>query len=138
MIIHTSATWRQMHDALPKGVAFDRIHESGSRTHHHKFTVRLTGSGYRVNTGNHGAGELLGATWDEWGLFLANVYDVDPEALCPVPGYRNRLQFHLLTAGRFTDRTMPADTHRRHQWTYDVATGAQSCTKCSATHRRAS
>jgi hypothetical protein len=138
VLIHTSLTERQMWQALPEGVSFDRISESGSRTHRRKFNVLLTGSGYRVNTGRYGAGDWQGATWDEWGLFLANVYDADPSALCPVPGYRSRIHFHVLTAGRFTDRTMPADTHRRHRWTYDVATGEQSCTKCSAVHRRAS
>lgn len=131
MIIHTSLTMAQMHDALPDGVAFDQVFASGSRTHPRKFAVRLTGSGYRVNSGNRGAGDLIGATWDEWGLFLAHVFDADPGARAGAPPYNGRNHYHAVTGYRFAGQVMPADTHRRHRWTRDGAR-RQRCTGCTA------
>lgn len=155
MRIHTSLTWREMHDALTAAgapISFHVLTEHASRTHTHAWEVRLEGSGGRNNTGLYGTGDYEGATWDEWGAFFGALYDLDPDARCggtsKRPVYARADHYHYVTGHRFHKRVhvaerhesgsvkltrttyLPPDTHPRHGWIYD--SGRPHCRKCSA------
>lgn len=147
MRIHTTATWSQLHGCLPDGVSFEEIVQRGSRTSERAFEVRLTGSGYAVNTGHSGAGSFAAATWDEWGAFLGALYALDSDAVCggslATAVYRDAEHYHWSTNSRFYGGDVPSDTHKRHAWDYQgtSVTGTysvQSCKRCSAVMRRVS
>lgn len=112
------------------------VHQHGSRTHANAFEVRLTGNGYPRNTGTHGADFYeIGATWDEWGTFLARLFNLDANALCGTvkyPIYKDGYDFHRKTMDRFESLDLPGDTHKRHTWEYLLAGGFWACKKCSA------
>lgn len=78
------------------------------------------------------------ATWDEWGIVLARLFDADPDAF--VPGaYESAEHFHWATGGRFANGG-PAEMHDQHKWEYlgPVATLAyhvHTCPKCGAVKR---
>lgn len=114
------------------------VSENGSRTHRKGFEVSLEGNGYARNTGSYGSDRSTpGATWDEWGVFLARLFDVDPRALpgsVKYPVYVDAGDFHRKTATRFADLTLPEDTHKRHTWEYSA--GLITCKKCTATQNR--
>lgn len=71
-------------------IEFDKLEEHGSRTHTRRIDatlysyVRDAQHKHRTNSGWYGAGMSGGpayaATWDEWGYFLAEIFDADPEA----------------------------------------------------------
>lgn len=131
-----NAIWRATNGL--SGV-YATVTEHGSHSHARAFEVSLEGNGYRKNTGTSGAGEEIGATWDEWGVFLARLFEIDPHALCGSvknPVYKDAASFHYRTGTRFADLDMPEDTHKRHNWHYDgPGAGSWSCTKCTATKR---
>ena len=117
------------------GVGFTRLNLKGSRSRDHAFDFILTGhSPRRQNFG----GEDYAATYDEWGVLLGVLFDLDPTAV--VPGvYQSGEHFHWATTDRYREG-MPADTHPQHKWEWagDVVTGSyrmHHCTKCSATLR---
>jgi len=138
MRIHTNTlTLADIHAAvnnLPS--VYVTVSRHGSRSHDHAFEVSLEGNGYARNTGNHGADDYeKGATWDEWGVFLAHLFAKDADAMCgsaKYPVYRDAADFHYQTADRFADPEsgLPDDTHKRHNWT--GGRGVRTCTKCSA------
>lgn len=117
MIIHTNLTFEEFGAlvATPKlnaDVFYDRWTESGSRTHARKFDLLLAGIAgptakngarrRRTNSGQWGAGYEWAATFDEWGWFLAALFDADPAARCgstTFPVYANREDFHDRTHG---------------------------------------
>lgn len=137
MRIHSDIlTTLDIYDAvngLP-GVYVD-VTEHGSRTHAAAFEVSLEGNGYAKNTGKYGADSYVnGATWDEWGVFLARLFELDPNARCgsaKYPTYRDGHDFHAQTGDRFAELELPADTHRQHNF-QSFAPGQTKCTKCSA------
>lgn len=106
-----------------------------SHTHTWAFEVTLTGnSGRRVNTGTSGGhAEDHAATWDEWGIFLAHLFAVDPQARvggAKYPVYADAEEFHDVTYGRF-ETLAHSDQHKNHRWNY-VAPREFECTKCEA------
>lgn len=148
MRIHTDTiTHLDIYDAArAAGSAVDfTAEEHASRTHARAYEVKLTGSSpRRPNTGRRGADwgtDEHAATWDEWGLFLAHLYDVDPDARAggaKIPVYRNASDFYVKTGDRFDpenpDRVTPATQHRTgHRWTYD---GGRLTCPCGATFER--
>ena len=119
--------------------------EHGSRSHGTAFEVSLEGNGYARNTGTRGAARdgydeaPKGATWDEWGAFIAALYEIDPDAVwgsVKRPVYRNKDNFDFMTYDRFaaTPGHLPADTHKRHNWMFAIPR-EQVCSKCSAYRR---
>jgi NADH:ubiquinone oxidoreductase subunit len=59
----------------------------GSRSRHHAFEMRLYTYGgcdrngrtrRHANGGNYGASAEMAATWDEWGILLARLFELDP------------------------------------------------------------
>lgn len=115
---------------LPGVEATVRLH--GSRKRAGAINLTLTGGdgrlGYRTNTGTHGAGYQGAASWDEWGVVLAFIFDVDPQAYVKNV-YADAEEFHDRTADRFAGKGLPEDTHARHAWTYG---NPRTCKKCTA------
>lgn len=142
-----------------------KANHHGSRSRDHAFDVNLEGeSRRRPNSGASGATYASGyaATWDQWGVFLSILFDLDPNMVTPY--YADRDEFNTRTAGRFqpdavagmghssnanvinvtnyrgepihriADAYWPADAHGDH--TFRAAGGyVQKCTWCSATQR---
>lgn len=114
----------------------------GSRSRSHALDVKLTGtSSRRPNSGNGGrfrdddpgAPYAHAATWDEWGMFLARLFDVDPAARCwAYPG--GRVDFDAVTRGRF-DTLTPDEQHRLHRWDFDRGARVLTCA-CGAEQGR--
>lgn len=135
MRLHTNTiTESDVHQAVENllGV-YATVTRHGSRSHDHALEIRLEGNGYLTNTGNGGAGATEGATWDEWGVMIARLYEIDPDALwgsAKYPVYRDVYHFHERTYDRFASGQMPENTHKRHKW--DWGQYGARCTKCSA------
>lgn len=128
------------------GVSLHRMDPRGSRSRARAFDVILEGTGRNGNSGRWGStGEYRAATWDEWGIFLGEVFRRDPGAIVPRV-YESADHFHWATGDRF--RTLkPADQHARHKWEYQGShagglyhvhhcTGTKN-TACTAITRRA-
>lgn len=81
----------------------------GSKCREHGFVVRLSGSS-KYNMRNLSE---KSATWDEWGNFIANLYDRDPNAM--IGHYGSRDEFIRQTTNEFNriSRNRPdlAPTH---------------------------
>ena len=123
-----------IHDASARldGV-YATFSRHGSRSRAGAVELSLEGNGYPVNTGARGAGTKIGATWDEWGVVLAAVFDADPEAFAGSqqhPVYAGAEDFARKTCYRFDDGQLPEDTHRRHDWSHGMRYAC--CTKCTA------
>lgn len=115
---------------LPGVDATVSLHRSRSRRG--AVNLTLTGSdgrtGRRVNSGAHGAGREGAASWDEWGVVLAFIFDADPGAYVKNV-YADVYDFHGRTADRFKDRALPSDSHPRHVW---EPGNPRTCKKCTA------
>lgn len=136
MRIHTNdpqSARQAVQDALkvlPGVDATVSLHRSRSRRG--AVNLTLTGSdgrtGHRVNSGVRGAGWQGAASWDEWGVVLAFIFNVDPDAF--VKGvYADADDFHDRTADRFEALALPSDSHPRHVWEYG---NPRTCKKCTA------
>lgn len=85
-------------------------HKSQSRDH--SFNVKLEGeSRRRPNGGSSGKGYASGyaATWDQWGVFFAILFDIDPAMICGTakrPTYADRSDYQRKTNERFTAPTL--------------------------------
>lgn len=141
MRIHTDRPYEvvaAIHEAtrrLPGVYATTKQHKSRSREA--GIELRLEGNGYPVNTGRSGAHQgTIGATWDEWGVVLAAIFEADPTAFAGTakrPVYADRADYHHLTGYRFSPvEGLPEDTHKRHKWQY-IGPRQFACGKCSAT-----
>lgn len=107
--------------------------EHGSRSHARGFEVHLTGTSNSRPNREHWADEYA-ATWDEWGVAIARLYDIDPDAVwggVKNPIYDGSDDFHFQTGYRFEGGQMPKDTHKRHNWQY-VAPREFACKTCTA------
>lgn len=85
----------------------------GSRSRKRAYDIAFSGSG--ASGGQWGNGGYKSATWDEWGIALAHLFDADPDAHTGLRGYRGYLHFHWVTGQRFRVLT-PALQHYRHRW----------------------
>lgn len=85
MRVHTSLTRQELYSCLPDGVDAN-ITEHGSRKRERAFEVTLfvyekDNLHRRLgNSGGYGASSDVAATWDEWGIWIDNVYEKDPRA----------------------------------------------------------
>lgn len=144
MRIHTDTlTASDMTDAA--GIArvqFSRFTDHGSRSRARSFDVLLTGeSRRRPNSGDRGrSGDDYAATWDQWGVFLAVLFDRDPK-MVTLSYYADAEDFHRKTADRFTGSGnpfdpagwfWPADAHGDHTFRYAGTPCQSECTKCTA------
>lgn len=102
----------------------ERLTTHKSRTHQIAVDVILSGeSPHRINSAEFGHEQA--ATWDQWGIFLAAIYAVDPTAKSWA--YADAAAFHSQTGHRFNlERDNPVDSithpdYRRtsHRWSVD-------------------
>ena len=135
MKLHTSLTAdtvRQVvHDLIP-GVTVV-IEEHGSRSHERRLDFRpydngtLTVKGRRMTSNIGDFAGRKGITYDEWGIVLNALYDLDPDMHATY--YQNRDDFHAATGGRFRRLTWEGQ-HGRHRWDFKSA-GEFAC-QCGA------
>lgn len=109
-------------------VTLDRFTEHGSRARVRAFDITLQGESRRHQNGGSGKA----ATWDQWGVFIAALFDADDTVTIP-RAYVDRYQFDARTNWRFEDG-WPEDAHGDHRFEYAGIPMTQGCNKCSATY----
>lgn len=116
-------------------VDFTRYGEGASRSHVTRFDVILTGESRRHQNG----GPDKAATWDQWGVFLSYLFEIDPAMVCGTvkrPVYSDVYDFDFKTNYRFIDRgKFPTDSHGDHTFRWAGVPYQQKCTKCTAVTR---
>ena len=126
-------------------VSFD-VTTHGSRKRDHAFEVHLTGESRRRPGHSSAESGEYAATWDQWGVFLAHLFAIDPQMTCYA--YKDAEDYATKTADRFGAPEVvmtsegyaeqfiaygwPEDAHGDHTFRYAGTHGEQSCTKCSA------
>ena len=132
MRIHTRLTRDEMTAALAgtAGAYFDDLSQHGSRKRDRAWEVKMRGTSARRPNFYNGDGSYA-ATWDQWGVFLGNVFRADPDAT--VPGvYDSADDYSRKTFGRFDSPGMPADAHGDHKFDYNGTPCVNGCKSCSA------
>jgi hypothetical protein len=123
-----------MDAAIAAGVTVEKLISKPSRNYVRSFDVILSGSGPRRSQWRDQ--EVPAATWDEWGIFLARLFDHEPGMRAAA--YRDRDHFRWATANRY-DTLTPADQHRLHAWRVDHhvlrVELVRSCKRCPAVQR---
>jgi hypothetical protein len=101
-------TAADLHAATPDEVIAS-VSNHGSRKRARAFEVSLEGLGDRhtrkKNSGQYGAGYEFAASWDDWGIWLAALYEIDPNLNATY--YTSREDFYAQTA-RYQPRGMTA------------------------------
>lgn len=113
-----------------------QIIDHGSRKRDHAFEVTLTGtSNRRPNSGTsrNDNGDTYAATWDEWGMFFASLYKIDPDMIAGA-AYADAGDFHYKTGSRFEILT-PAYQHSSHRWQFAGIARERECASCEAVQR---
>ena len=154
MRIHTdSLTEKDIYAAADRAGESVRVEmtQHGSRKRDRAFNVTLSGTSSRKrNTGNYGtAGEdsywgpdrSHAATWDEWGMFLAELFRRDADAI--VPGAYESAEHFRWATGAHYDVLTPDTQHRNHSWRPEGTnvTGSyrvERCRTCDAIRRTVS
>jgi hypothetical protein len=119
MRIHTNATTEQIRAAINSvpTVYTERLTEHRSNTHARAFEINLSGSGR--HGGQYDNREAKSATWDEWGVVMAAIFEADQATRMGGsqrnPVYANASDFHWQTDSRFIEG-MPNDMHVQHKW----------------------
>jgi hypothetical protein len=90
-------------------VFFTRSTKHGSRKRDYAYDVILSGN----SPFNQNGGNAKAATWDQWGIFLAELYKRDPDMI--TNAYPDVDTFHYATAHRFHYLTIEHQ-HIRHKW----------------------
>lgn len=130
MRIHTTLTAQEIREIGQSfnhiGVAVQTIEAHGSRKRARRLDVGL--SGHSIAGGAYGALDYTTATYDEWGMFIAAIYERDETAI--VGPYTTQTVFRDVTQFRF-DQLDVEDMCKRHRW------NAQGnyyfyCPKCGA------
>lgn len=129
------------------GVHVDDLTAHGSRSHVRSLNLYLFGTSYHRPNGREYGPDEYAATWDEWGIVLARLFTVDPDAIVGSvkrPTYAGAAHFHWATDDRY--RTLTPDAqHKRHRWTWggdagNATTGRvysmHACEGCDAVMRR--
>jgi hypothetical protein len=94
------------HGLVAPSVYFEQCDERGSRSRTRAFDIKLAcATKYkndgrrRANSGNHGSAYRYTATYDEWGFFIAEIFERDPEAV--FGNYNGRDDFENQTHGAY-------------------------------------
>lgn len=122
MRLHTDALTMQDIEfaAVTAGVTLLGASQHGSQRRSHAFEVALSGSGR--HGGQWGHGSAKSATWDEWGVFLADLFGKD-DALTIPRVYESHEFFAWATGGRYEPWIGPQ--HVQHRW----GLGVPNCTR---------
>lgn len=97
------------------------------------YEIRLTGESRRRPNFYDGS-DVFAATWDQWGVFIACLFEADPHMVCGT-AYDGVSDFEDKTDERFLGDGWPADAHGDHTFRYSGTPRQQNCTKCSAVQR---
>jgi hypothetical protein len=122
-----------MDAALQAGASVEKLIVNRGRRYARSFDVILSGSGARRSQWRDQ--EVQAATWDEWGIFMARLFDHEPEMR--IGPYRDRDHFRWSTGERYDDLE-PAEQHKIHRWRYswhDYHMQVQECDHCEAVRR---
>jgi len=96
--------------ATKANVGIERWHEKGSKSHKGAYDIILSGSsGHRVNSNSIYA---QAASWDQWGIFLAELFFKDSSV--KAGDYVNQDHFNWSTGHRYIN----AFTEHSHKWFY--------------------
>ena len=95
---------------VPAGIGI-----GGSRSRKFRLEFWLSGTGREG--GQFGITRGRTATWDEWGIALAELFRRDPAARVPSV-YEGAEHFHWATDDRYVDLSVDAQ-HVRHRWESD-------------------
>lgn len=100
----------------------------GSRSRAKGFVMFLEGSSPFRN--GHDP-RYKAATWDEWGMFFAFLFNLDPNMHCGKRSYLNQEHFQWVTGNRFDNLTHQLQ-HKRHRWGMGQmnCTGVYSVSEC--------
>lgn len=137
MRFHTDTLTRDdvIRAARKAGATIETLSSHGSRSRDHAFEVKLTGnSNRRPNGGSYGAGDDYAATWDQWGVFIGQLFNLDPDMTTIY--YHDAGAFDAVTLGRFDilpDEPVPFSLSHDHSWAV-ASPGIQECRKCGAQH----
>lgn len=117
MKLHSDTiTYLDIHDALKAAkatglvapqVILEKIHTCGSRSRKVGYEIVLRAN-YKVpgdkrrrpNSGAYGAGDDWAATYIEWGVFIAELFDIDHDAI--FGSYKGYDHFHKVTGYVFS------------------------------------
>lgn len=144
MRIYTNIANRNVLYVLARdlGIYVDIKAETNSRKRAKCYNVLLSsdaGTGRRrANSGRYGGATKgatgdYAATWDEWGTFLARIFDLDPTAICGQ--YDGADDFAWQTGDSYGDGT---DIVRRcvvHRWHMTVPREQACINNCGAVRR---
>lgn len=138
MKLHTSLTPDQVREVATNLIPGITVHISvhGSRSHDRRLDFTpldngtLTVKGRRLGPNVGPNVGIKGITYDEWGIILNALYDLDPDMNATY--YTGRGDFHESTDWRFTDLKWE-DQHGRHRWDFKSA-GEFMC-ECGAVKR---
>lgn len=141
-------TYRNLAEAASVAQAsLDHVNQHKSTSRARAWEVRLVGgvevhSARRPNSGHRGAdgGDVYAATWDQWGVFLRHLFEIDPMMVCGSPTrpvYATLLDFCLKTDYRFDVNAggaamWPRDEHGDHRWEPGREVRTRECAKCTA------
>ena len=135
MKIHTDLTAADMETALDrsgiKGASL-LMQEKRSRSKARRFDIYFDAEpmkGRRQSQHVHDGQYVTGITYDEWGLFIEQVFLMDEGA--KVGPYENRDRFRDITDYRF-DSLRWEDQHPRHNFELNTVTMGFECTGCDA------
>ena len=138
MKIHTNLTAADLRAALDaSGIqnASLLMQEKRSRSHDRRFDVYFDAEpmkGRRQSQHYHDGMPVIGATYDEWGLWIEQVFQRDPGA--KVGPYKDHHHFREVTGLRF-DSLEWVDQHARHSFEW-VGDHTFECSGCGAIKRR--
>ena len=109
------------------------LHRSKKREH--AFEISLRGNSRRRPNFYNGDGQYA-ATWDQWGVFMGYLFDIDKEMILGRGEDYERFTFR--TVGRFDlwwDEPIPFPLDHDHVFRYDGRPRMQACKKCGAIQR---
>lgn len=109
-------------------VDITRWEKSEARKRALRWDIALSGDSASMQGNGDG---YRAATWDQWGIFLADLFETDPNLTTEY--YADREAFHAITDDRFTTLTYE-QSHRKHDWRYMPIgrTMHYACNGCTA------
>lgn len=138
MKIHTDLTAADMETALDNsGIegASLLMQEKKSRSKSRRFDIYFDAepsTGRRPSQHYDDGRQVTGITWDEWGLFIEQVYRADPTA--QVGPYKSHAHFRVVNDWRFDDLTWEEQCPR-HRYRPN-GDGTMTCEKCDSLQMR--
>ena len=128
MRIHTDLSEQQIYKALANlaGVGLTSFSTHRSQKRARAFEIKLFGNSPR----RQNRGSDYAATWDEWGIFIQNIFEQDPTAI--VGMYESYDMFRTVTADRFLHFTQDEQHRAGHRWE-PLGGHKFACKGCDAT-----